>query len=108
MEDKEYNARTMELFQNIEEKLDEFEDEIDYDPSPDKLMINFEKTKNVVVINTQRALKEIWLAGNSRGWHFQFQPQMDIWFAKAEQIEFYQCLENLLSDNLSESVLFSK
>jgi frataxin-like iron-binding protein CyaY len=44
------------------------------------------------VINTQRAIKEIWLAGNSKGWHFQFQPEKEIWFANAEQEEFYQCL----------------
>ena len=44
MENKEYFARVSELFERVEEKLDEFEDDIDYDPSPDKLMVNSEKT----------------------------------------------------------------
>ena len=107
MKNKEYFARVSELFERVEEKLDEFEDDIDYDPSPDKLMVNFEKSGKKVVINTQRAIKEIWLAGNSRGWHFQFQQEKEIWFANAEQEEFYQCLANLLSENLGQSVSFS-
>ena len=107
MENKEYFARVSELFERVEEKLDEFEDDIDYDPSPDKLMVNFEKSGKKIVINTQHAIKEIWLAGNSRGWHFQFQQEKEIWFANAEQEEFYQCLANLLSENLGQSVSFS-
>ena len=94
------------MFERVEEKLDEFEDDIDYDPSPDKLMVNFEKRGKKVVINTQRAIKEIWLAGNSQGWHFQFQQEKEIWFANAEQEEFYQCLANLLSENLGQNTLY--
>ena len=62
MENKEYFARASELFKRVEEKLDEFEDEIDYDPSPDKLLVSFESSEEKIVINTQRAIKEIWLA----------------------------------------------
>ena len=42
MENKEYLKRVEELFQKVEDKLDEYEDDIDYDPTPDKLMLNFE------------------------------------------------------------------
>ena len=107
MENKEYFVRASELFKRVEEKLDEFEDEIDYDPSPDKLLISFEESGEKIVINTQRAIKEIWLAGNSRAWHFQFQQEKNIWFANAEQEEFYLCLANLISENLGHAVSFS-
>ena len=107
MENKEYFARVTELFEKVEDKLDEFEDEIDYDPTPDKLMVNIEKSGKKIVINTQKAIQEIWLAGNSRGWHFQFQQENNIWFANAEQEEFYQCLSNLLADNLGQTVSFN-
>ena len=33
-------------------------------------------------------------------------PEKEIWFANAEQEEFYQCLTNLLSDNLGRDVSF--
>ena len=106
MENKEYLKKAQELFQRVEDKLDDYEDDIDYDHTPDKLILNFEKNGKKVVINTQRAIKEIWLAGNSRAWHFQFLSDQDIWFARAEQEEFYKCLANLLSENLGHSVSF--
>jgi frataxin-like iron-binding protein CyaY len=43
MENKEYLTRVSELFERVEEKLDELEDDIDFDPTPDKLMVSFEK-----------------------------------------------------------------
>ena len=106
MENKEYLKRVEELFLKVEDKLDEYEDDIDYAHTPDKLMLNFESSGKKVVINTQRAIKEIWLAGNSRAWHFQFLSDQDIWFARAEQEEFYNCLASLLSDNLGQPVSF--
>jgi len=106
MENIEYINRVEELFQRVEYKLDEYEDDIDYDHTPDKLMLKFENSGKKVVINTQRAIKEIWLAGNSRAWHFKYLSDQEIWFAKAEKEEFYDCLANLLSDNLGQTVSF--
>ena len=40
MENKEYLNRVEELFQKVEDKLDEYEDDIDYDHTPDKLMLD--------------------------------------------------------------------
>ena len=90
----------------MESKLAENEDDIDYEHTPDTLLINFERSGKKIVINTQRAIKEIWLAGNSRAWHFQFVSDKQIWFARAEQEEFYNCLGNLLSDILGQDVSF--
>ena len=108
MENKDYFKRVEELFQRVEYKLDEYEDDIDYDRTPDKLMLNFERSGKKIVINTQRAIKEIWLAGNSRAWHFTFLSDQDIWFARAEQEEFFNCLASLLSDNLGQPVSFQE
>tara|TARA_B100000945_G_C20166301_1_gene495584 strand:- start:250 stop:576 length:327 start_codon:yes stop_codon:yes gene_type:complete len=106
MENIEYLKKVKELFQKVEYKLDEYEDDIDYDLTPDKLMLKFENSGKKVVINTQRAIKEIWLAGNSRAWHFQYLSDQDIWFARAEKEEFFTCLASLLSDNLGQKVSF--
>jgi len=107
MENKEYFTRVSELFERVEYKLDEYEDDIDYDSTPDKLTISFEKNDKKIVINTQMAIKEIWLAGNSRGWHFIYFGDKDIWFAEAEKEEFYKCLANLLTSNLGKNISFS-
>ncbi len=106
MDTKEYLIQVDELFRRVEEKLDEFEDEIDYDRTPDKLEATIESSGEKIVVNTQRAIHEIWLAGNARGWHFQYSKEDDRWFARAEQVEFYQCLSILLGNHLGRPVQF--
>ena len=107
MDPKVYIKYADELFRTIEDKLEEFEEEIDYDRTPDKLEATIETTGKKIVINTQRAIHEIWLAGNSRGWHFQYAEDQTCWFAQAEEVEFYSCLSELLSTNLGRQVSFN-
>ena len=106
METKEYLNQTEKLFCTVENRLEEFEEEVDYDRSPDKLETTVEESGRKIVINTQRAIHEIWLAGNSRGWHFQYDENNARWYAQAEQVEFYKCLSELLSDQLGRQVRF--
>ena len=108
MENKEYFLKVSQLFKRIEDKLDEFEEDIDYDSTPDKILVTLERNGKKIVLNTQRAIKEIWLAGNSRGWHFQYNVTKNIWFANAEKQEFFECFANLLSENLGKEVSFSE
>ena len=107
MDPKVYIKYADELFRTIEDKLEEFEEEIDYDRTPDKLEATIETTGKKIVVNTQRAIHEIWLAGNSRGWHFQYDEDQTCWFAQAEKVEFYSCLSELLSTNLGRQVSFN-
>jgi CyaY protein len=104
MTDREYLARVEKLFRKVEDLLIDFEDTLDYDRTPDKLEITHEPSGRKIVLNTQRAIHEVWLAGNARGWHFGFQEKSGRWFAQAEQEEFADCFSRLLGDHLGESV----
>ena len=59
MENKDYLKRVDELFQGVEYKLDEYEDDIDYDHTPDKLMLNFERSGEKIVINSSYVTKNL-------------------------------------------------
>ena len=107
MDNKEYFYRVSELFKKVEFKLDEFEEDIDYDSTPDKILVNIEKNGAKVVLNTQRSIHEVWLAGNSRGWHFKFIKEKEMWFAEAEKEEFFECFSNLLTKNLGKDFSFN-
>ncbi|MGK5092012.1 iron donor protein CyaY [Deltaproteobacteria bacterium TL4] len=108
METKDYLKRSKELFKRIEEKLDEFEDEIDFDYASGKLDISFESGGNHIIVNTQQALHEIWLAGNGKGWHFKYLEDQEIWYAQAEQEEFFQAFAKLLGARLKRRVTFNQ
>ncbi|MBF0351316.1 MAG: iron donor protein CyaY [SAR324 cluster bacterium] len=106
MENKEYLKQTNIAFKKVQDKLEDFEDEIDFDQTSDKLEILFEAGGPKIVMNTQKAIQELWLAGNGKGWHFKYQETKGIWFAEAEQIEFYQCLSHLIESRLHKTVKF--
>ena len=104
METKEYRNQIEKLFRAVENRLDQLEEEVDYDRTSDTLETTVEVNGLKIVISTQRAIQEIWLAGNSRGWHFQYDEGHARWFAQAEQVEFYNCLSELLSDQLGRQI----
>lgn len=106
MEMPDYLARAGELFNTIEDTLEEFEDDIDYDKVDGKIQINFENGESPVVVNTQRAIHEIWLAGGARAWHFKWIDSEQQWYAQAEGEEFYQCLAQLIESRIKKTIKF--
>jgi len=106
MEMTEYLKLANALFTNVENKLDEFEDDMDYDTVDGKIEIIFENGSSPLVVNTQRALHEVWLAGGARAWHFQWIEDDQKWFAEAEQEEFYQLLAQLIKERIQKEIAF--
>ena len=43
-----------------------------------------------------------WMAGGARAWHFQWFSDEKKWFAKAEQEEFFQLLNQLIDDRIQK------
>ena len=106
MKEKEYHHLAKELFVRVEKKLDDLEEEVDYNKSDGKLDIFFEDSSERVVINTQRAIFEIWLAGLGKARHFLYRPDKKCWYAEAEQEEFYNTLSQMMSIILKRKTVF--
>ncbi len=106
MEMAEYLNKAYELFLIVEDKLEEFEEEVDYDKTDGKIEIQFENGSSPLVINTQRAIHEIWMAGGARAWHFKWEEEAQKWIARAEQEEFYNRLAQLIEERIRKSVQF--
>lgn len=106
MEMAVYLKMADELFRTVEDKLDEFEEDIDYDKADGKIEIHFENGSSPLVINTQRAIHEIWMAGGARAWHFKWEEKSQKWIAQAEQEEFYNRLAQLIAERIQKLVRF--
>ncbi len=106
METSEYLKLANALFRKVEDKLDELEEDVDYEKADGKLEMVFENGSSRVVVNTQRAIQEIWLAGGARAWHFKYLEGEQKWFAVAEQEEFYTCLSNMIQERIQKPVSF--
>ena len=79
MDETRYEQLAKQAFDAV---LDLFEDvdpdEADVEESGDVIRILFGGGQ-VVVMNTQRPVRQIWLAGNARGWHFDYDPDSGRW-----------------------------
>ncbi len=106
MEEKEYHRLAKELFARVEKTLDELEEEVDYHKSDGKLDIFFENSPERVVLNTQRAIFEIWLAGLGKARHFVYLQDKQCWYAEAEQEEFYDSFSQMMNVILGRHVTF--
>ena len=73
LEESEYEKLAREAFKRIEDLFEDVDpDDADMEPVGDVIRITF-RTGGVVVINTQRPARQIWLAGAQRAWHFSYE-----------------------------------
>ena len=106
MEMAEYLKKAGEVFKTIEDTLETLEEDVDYETADGKIEILFENGSSPIVVNTQRAIHEIWMAGGARAWHFKWDGTKNQWFAEAEQEEFYHLLAELMEERIHKPVVF--
>ncbi|CAL4043679.1 Iron-sulfur cluster assembly protein CyaY [Buchnera aphidicola (Phyllaphis fagi)] len=91
----------------IEEYLDIFshENDIDYEVNYQILTIVFQKNKKIIV-SKQEILKQIWLATNINGYHFNYKNGN--WICNRSKRNFWNILEESFYTLGNISVNFSK
>ena len=73
LDDGTYNSQVAEVFKRLLKGLDTVDpDLLDADSTGDMVTITANKSGQKVVINTQRAVSQLWVAGNGAGIHFSF------------------------------------
>lgn len=73
MDEAGYNAQVSQVFKRLLKALDEVDpDVLEADATGDMVTITVPKSGEKVVVNTQRAVHQIWVAGAGHGIHFSF------------------------------------
>ena len=107
MERHEFNRRTSKIFANLVDTFDEIDpDVVEAEFNGDILKILFPDGVQFI-LNTQSAAHQIWLAGQSRGWHFDFDPTRDGWYCKKSGDELLATLTEMVSGKLGPSHPFT-
>ncbi len=71
MDDPTYNAAVAAVFKRLVAAVDAVDpDIIEADATPDMVTITAVQNQSKVIVNTQRAVHQIWVAGKSAGIHF--------------------------------------
>lgn len=94
MDPKQFEIETKKIFSTVLESMDAFDlDDLDIDATSDVIKLNF-ANKQVVVLNTQRATWQLWLAGAGRGYHFSWDAVQKKWLTEKNE-ELFNTLEQL-------------
>jgi CyaY protein len=107
MDEQHFRHLADETFRRI---LDGFEaidaDDADLDTAGNTINITFRGGKRCVV-NTQAAVRQIWLAGGQSGWHFSYDESSRRWLHdKGNGDELFATLARLTHDAIGQSPTF--
>ena len=106
MERAEFTEKSRVAFRRIADVLDEFDpDEVEAEYQGDILKILF-AAGTPFILNTQSAAHQIWLAGQSRGWHFDWNVSKEAWICGKTGDELFETLGQLVTARLGETVAF--
>ena len=104
MDRAQFNEKAGRIFTGLVRVFDELDpDVVEAERSGDILKLIFHDGVQFI-LNTQSAAHQIWLAGASRGWHFDYVEGRDAWVCAKTGDELYETLEGMVSTKLGESL----
>ncbi len=101
MQDREYEERVDDLFNAIEDAIDELEADIDVDSSAGMLTIEFPNGSSII-LSRQIANHEVWVAAKSGGFHLAFND--DRWFCRTSDENLSALLDRVFTEQLGKLV----
>jgi CyaY protein len=79
LDESKFQELAAEAFRRISDALEAVDpDVVDYDSAGDVVTLTLRRTRRCV-LNTQRAIRQIWLAASARAWHFSWDPGTGMW-----------------------------
>lgn len=101
MDIKQFNQHAEQLFNSIEQQLDDyaeqFDTDIDYETQGNVIAITFENNSKII-INTQEPLLQIWMATRKQGYHFDFKN--GDWYCSRSGISLKQLFDESVKDQI--------
>jgi CyaY protein len=88
-----YKATLAAIEERVEAAIVDDDAEIDYESGNDMLTLTF-KTGSVAIISRQSAIKQLWLAARSGGFHFDYDEATGDWICTVDG----QALPEMLSE----------
>lgn len=101
MNDTEYHQIVDEVFSQLEEAIDDSGSDIDYEIIGNVMNLEFDD-RSQIVINKQEAMKEIWLASKSGGFHFSYIDEK--WICSKSGSEFFSFVKNECDKHAGEVI----
>ncbi len=102
MDDKEFASLAEATFTDIEARLEECGAEVDFEMQPGGILELEFANGSKIIVNRQAAVREIWVAARSGGFHFRYDGE--VWQDTRGGGELMLKLSALISEQAGESV----
>lgn len=106
MTETEFNRMVDKVLLQLEEQLDEVDTDIDYETSGGILTISFENGSQVIV-NRQLAVKQIWVAAKSGGFHLDYDESASKWICRSTTEDLPALMGRVCSEQSGETISFA-
>ena len=104
MDESTFTVMAQRSFQRVMDRLDEEDpDVVEADMSAGVLKIQF-PDGTPYILNTQRPVRELWLAAGKQAWHFRYDGQS--WVCPKTQDEIFSRLAALISERTGLRIVF--
>lgn len=78
MTESEFNQRIENCFDALESRLDEIDEDLDYETTGGVLTVEF-SNRTVLVFSRQPPVRQLWLAARAGGFHFDYDEEAQDW-----------------------------
>ncbi len=95
MDESRYLRLAHDTFQKVIAAFDDIDsDDADVDTQGDVVSVRF-RDGTRIILNTQRPTQQLWLAGRSRAWHFDYDEASATWLDDKAREELFATLRAL-------------
>lgn len=107
LDESTYNALVARTFKRLLQALDTLDpDLVETDATPDMVTITASNGEKCIV-NTQRAVRQIWVAGKGMGIHFDWDPAREVWADdKGKSLELFSHVADVVKHISGQLVSF--
>lgn len=108
IDEREYQRLADAAFRRIEDGFKDVDaDLVDFERTQGDVLTITLPGKKRCIVNTQRPTRQIWLAANSRAWHFSYDAARSVWLDdKDSTTELYATLERIIREASDVSLTF--
>lgn len=104
LNEQQYQLLVDELLDRIEELLENTDLDLDIDNSGEILAIKF-ANHSQIIISRQLALKQLWLAAKSGGYHLDYDEKSKKWILTTTNETFEQLLTRVIKEQTNQLVV---
>lgn len=107
MDDREFEAAADECLAKVAKWLEGFDpDEADYSAADGSITIEFPDGAKFI-LSRQSATRQVWLAAQAHGWHYDFNPAARRWSDDKDGHDLYGRLAEVVGERIGRSVEFA-